>query len=39
VTAHGEAVRLELEQQLWSLGQEECASRIAALKKRISGKK
>lgn len=39
VTDHGEAVRLELEQQLWSLDQEEFKERIAALKKRISGKR
>jgi enoyl-CoA hydratase len=39
VNDHGTAVQLELEQQLWSLGQEECKARIAALKKRISGKK
>jgi enoyl-CoA hydratase len=39
VTEHGEAVRLELEQQLWSLGQDECKARIAALKRRISGKR
>ncbi len=39
VTDHGEAVSLELEQQLWSLEQDECKARIARLKARISGKK
>jgi enoyl-CoA hydratase len=39
VTDHGEAVRLELEQQLWSLEQDEFKERLAALKRRIAGKK
>jgi len=39
VTDHGEAVRLELEQQLWSLEQDEFNERLAKLKARISGKK
>ncbi len=39
VTDHDEAVRLELEQQLWSLEQDEFKERLAALKRRIAGKK
>jgi enoyl-CoA hydratase len=38
VTDHSEAVRLELEQQLWSLGRDEFKQRLAALKNRIAGK-
>jgi len=39
VTDHGEAVQRELEDQLWSLDQEECKARIAALKRRIAGRR
>jgi hypothetical protein len=35
VCAHGEAVHLELKQQLWSIDQPEFKKRLAALKERL----
>lgn len=37
VLDHGDAVRRELEVQLWSIGQPEFQERLAALKRRIAG--
>ncbi len=39
VCAHGEAVQLELKQQLWSTEQPEFKKRLASLKGRIGGQK
>jgi enoyl-CoA hydratase len=39
VTEHAEAVELELEPQLWSTAQPAFQERLAALKRRISGKR